>query len=500
MSPGDMVLLSLDGLHAAIGRVTVHSIRPESVTVASKKAVLIERYERQWRQLNGLEPSQPPPVADAGDATQQPAGTQRRAKPPAVSGGSGGGGAAQAQVQPPRAPAPAPWRLDKDEIASMSATLRTNLLKLCMDPSSRAARLRALIIDQAAPRLHGLAAAGGEGGGGGAGPGGGAGLRLRLRLEAAEAYLSERGGGLNEEQAAAVRGVAGAEDYALVLGMPGGPQGRGRGGVAGRVLLARQMSWEPRLWHAGRFGQGAASGGATFAVLTRHADLGTRPALATPTLGPAGALAPLTAPPPPHTHTPLILLQTKWRLGTGKTSTIAAAIRALSSTGARVLVSAYTNSAVDNILLKLAGLGVDFIRLGRQATAHPGVHRYMPGGAAYPDRTTAALGAAMDAVRGGPRGPGQRRRAAVRPDPGLGRCVSGENWAARAAAQPRRHSPLLLWPARCAPAGPCNPPTPFIRCGSSACRACRATARCSPAATLTSPSWMRPARSRCRPC
>lgn len=43
---------------------------------------------------------------------------------------------------------------------------------------------------------------------------------------------------------------------------------------------------------------------------------------------------------------------------------------------------------------------VPFIRLGRQATAHPGVHRFMPGGAAYPDRSTAALAAVMDSVGG----------------------------------------------------------------------------------------------------
>ena len=44
--------------------------------------------------------------------------------------------------------------------------------------------------------------------------------------------------------------------------------------------------------------------------------------------------------------------------GLHKTSTIAAAIRALVASGARVLVSAYTNSAVDNILIKLAQLQV----------------------------------------------------------------------------------------------------------------------------------------------
>jgi hypothetical protein len=45
---------------------------------------------------------------------------------------------------------------------------------------------------------------------------------MRERLRAAEAYLSGPGAGLNSEQAAAVRAVAGAEDYTLVLGMPGG--------------------------------------------------------------------------------------------------------------------------------------------------------------------------------------------------------------------------------------------------------------------------------------
>ena len=43
--------------------------------------------------------------------------------------------------------------------------------------------------------------------------------------------------------------------------------------------------------------------------------------------------------------------------GTGKTSMIVEAVRALVASGRRVLVSSYTNSAVDNILLKLEGTG-----------------------------------------------------------------------------------------------------------------------------------------------
>jgi hypothetical protein len=225
MAPGDMVLLSLDGLHAAIGRVTVHAIGRDAVTVASKKAVLVERYERQWRALGRGGP------AASGSATQQQ--QQQQQQQWAGGGGATQAGGTQAGTQAGAAAGDAapPWRLDKDEIASMSATLRTNLLRLAMDTGPRAARLRALLIDLAPPRLHGLEGAaggsqnrsgGGENGSGGGGtPGGGAGLRLRLRLEAAEAHLREAGAGLNEEQAAAVRRVAGAEDYALVLGMPG---------------------------------------------------------------------------------------------------------------------------------------------------------------------------------------------------------------------------------------------------------------------------------------
>lgn len=67
--------------------------------------------------------------------------------------------------------------------------------------------------------------------------------------------------------------------------------------------------------------------------------------------------------------------------GTGKTSTIMQAIRALVSSGASVLVAAYTNSALDNILIKLAEAGVhQFLRLGRASSCHAKIQEYMPGG------------------------------------------------------------------------------------------------------------------------
>eukprot|EP00803_Ostreobium_quekettii_P011157 evm.model.scf_33.7 EVM.evm.TU.scf_33.7 scf_33:139269-152615(+) len=77
--------------------------------------------------------------------------------------------------------------------------------------------------------------------------------------------------------------------------------------------------------------------------------------------------------------------------GTGKTTTIANAVKALASSECSILVTAYTNSAVDNILLKLAALGVTFIRLGRNESIHPDLHRYTLGGTHYPDTSTAGL-------------------------------------------------------------------------------------------------------------
>ena len=50
--------------------------------------------------------------------------------------------------------------------------------------------------------------------------------------------------------------------------------------------------------------------------------------------------------------------------GTGKTQTLVALIELLHETGCSVLITAHTNSAVDNILLKLLDKGLDFLRLG----------------------------------------------------------------------------------------------------------------------------------------
>jgi DNA replication ATP-dependent helicase Dna2 len=63
--------------------------------------------------------------------------------------------------------------------------------------------------------------------------------------------------------------------------------------------------------------------------------------------------------------------------GTGKTTTIAKIIQALASQKKRVLLTSYTHSAVDNVLLKLKQLGVDFLRLGSNLEKiHPDIHEF----------------------------------------------------------------------------------------------------------------------------
>ncbi|EYU40306.1 hypothetical protein MIMGU_mgv1a000280mg [Erythranthe guttata] len=59
--------------------------------------------------------------------------------------------------------------------------------------------------------------------------------------------------------------------------------------------------------------------------------------------------------------------------GTGKTSTMVHAVKALLMRGASILLTSYTNSAVDNLLIKLKAQGIDFIRIGRYEAVHEAV-------------------------------------------------------------------------------------------------------------------------------
>jgi DNA replication ATP-dependent helicase Dna2 len=56
--------------------------------------------------------------------------------------------------------------------------------------------------------------------------------------------------------------------------------------------------------------------------------------------------------------------------GTGKTTTIVEIVKQLLSRGKTILLTSYTNSAVDNMLLKLMDYGIDFVRLGSKTKMH----------------------------------------------------------------------------------------------------------------------------------
>lgn len=66
--------------------------------------------------------------------------------------------------------------------------------------------------------------------------------------------------------------------------------------------------------------------------------------------------------------------------GTGKTTAIAAMIETLVSQGKTVLLTAYTHSAVDNVLLKVLqeAPNINFMRLGQANKVHPSVLPYCP--------------------------------------------------------------------------------------------------------------------------
>ncbi|RYR04969.1 hypothetical protein Ahy_B06g084783 isoform B [Arachis hypogaea] len=56
--------------------------------------------------------------------------------------------------------------------------------------------------------------------------------------------------------------------------------------------------------------------------------------------------------------------------GTGKTSTLVHAVKALLERDSSILLTAYTNSAVDNLLMKLKAQDIDFVRIGRPEAVH----------------------------------------------------------------------------------------------------------------------------------
>lgn len=148
------------------------------------------------------------------------------------------------------------YRLDKDEFSNGMALVRNNLIQLMNDGDFRSVALRSLIVDEKAPTFKSSPS----------------GYSIRAQSQMT----------MNSDQEAAVEKVFSAQDYALVLGMP----------------------------------------------------------------------------------------------GTGKTTTIAHIIRSLVAKGKSVLLTSYTHTAVDNILLKIREDGIGILRLGAAAKIHPDVQGF----------------------------------------------------------------------------------------------------------------------------
>jgi DNA replication ATP-dependent helicase Dna2 len=163
----------------------------------------------------------------------------------------------QSQIEPSQAEEPILYRLDKDEFSNGMATVRNNMLQIMDNSIFKAADLRSMIIEELEPKFH---------------------ERRSDWMLPSQALVGE----MNTDQKAAVEKVMTAEDYALVLGMP----------------------------------------------------------------------------------------------GTGKTTTIAQIIRSLVAKGKTVLLTSYTHTAVDNILLKLRHADIDVLRLGVLAKIHPEVREF----------------------------------------------------------------------------------------------------------------------------
>lgn len=157
------------------------------------------------------------------------------------------------------------YRLDKDEFSNGMATVRNNLLAIMDDNVYRSYELRSLIIENVPPAFKPTP--------------------TTYTLSGPPSQLH-----INSDQRAAIDKVMSAQDYALVLGMP----------------------------------------------------------------------------------------------GTGKTTTIAHIIRALVARGKSVLLTSYTHTAVDNILLKVRDPEISILRLGNLAKVHPGVQEFARLAAAPP--------------------------------------------------------------------------------------------------------------------
>ena len=163
-------------------------------------------------------------------------------------------GASQVEAEGKIKEPPIRYRLDQDEFSNGMATVRNNLVQMMADDIPGSRQIRRLVVDLVPPRFK----------------------------SAPTQYTVSDSDNLNVDQRRAIEKVMSAQDYALVLGMP----------------------------------------------------------------------------------------------GTGKTTTIAHIIRALTSQGKSVLLTSHTHTAVDNILLKLRSDKTPILRLGAPAKVHPEVQEF----------------------------------------------------------------------------------------------------------------------------
>lgn len=160
------------------------------------------------------------------------------------------------KVQEPEQ-SPTLYRLDKDEFSSGLATVRNNLIQIMTNDVFHGREIRDLVVDGKEPRFKPTSTA--------------------YTLSGPQSQMK-----INDDQRVAIDKIMSAEDYALVLGMP----------------------------------------------------------------------------------------------GTGKTTTIAHIIRALVAKGKSVLLTSYTHTAVDNILLKIRDDHIGVLRLGALAKIHHEVREF----------------------------------------------------------------------------------------------------------------------------
>lgn len=85
--------------------------------------------------------------------------------------------------------------------------------------------------------------------------------------------------------------------------------------------------------------------------------------------------------------------------GTGKTATLVALIQLLVELDKTVLITSHTNSAVDNVCLRLVDCGVDFLRLGSVTRIHPLLKPYVDSVKTVSCRTVEELETVYNSVK-----------------------------------------------------------------------------------------------------